>query len=466
MGLNEELNLTVLRIEKALEDLRKGTATREEVIGLINQQVEKDKAALTSLEEKLNQVQGVRNEVGEVKETADQMRQQIRRLMAGGMSAMRDSNGTYRGRFQSMEEARIVGLSIMAGAMQSHQTRPEVSAKYTRVLKALEKGGVDMKFIEPDTGRPIEKAATTGSQASGSLLVTSETAPGILMLLESFGLARRLAAQVPMGASQTLTPKMDLLPTFYVPGEGTAPTATDPTIGAVLLVPKTLMALGAYSMELDADAAPAIGELYGTWFARGAAYYEDLCWLLGDGTSTYFGFTGICGALRRVDVTISNIKSLVVGSGNAYSELVHGDFAKVVGMLPDYADSGASWIMHRYFYYTVVVRAALAVGAAPAQEILLGTAMRQKLLCGYPVNFSQVMPKVEANSQICALFGDYSLGSQLGSRGGLEFASSDQVYFDRGLIGVRCRDRIAIAVPGVGSTTQAGPIVGLITAES
>ena len=88
------------------------------------------------------------------------------------------------------------------------------------------------------------------------------------------------------------------------------------------------------------------------------------------------------------------------------------------------------------------------------------------MFLGYPVEFTQVMPKAAANSQICALLANLRQGAYLGTRGGMEFASSEHRYFDQGLIAVRGRDRVAINVHGVGDTTDAGPICGLITAAA
>jgi HK97 family phage major capsid protein len=298
-------------------------------------------------------------------------------------------------------------------------------------------------------------------------LVSSEQVASWIQLLETYGVLRRNATVMPMGAAQTTVPKTDTLLTGYVPGEGGTITAGDPKIAVINLVPKTLNFMTAYSLELEDDSMVALGQLLGGLFARSAAYAEDLCGFLGDGTSTYFGFKGIVGALRAVDATIANIKSLVVGTGNAYSELVIGDFEKVPGILPDYADDGdAKWYCHRYFYWTVMVKLALASGAANATEVLLGNGLRQKQFLGYPIEFTQVMPRAEANSQICALLGNLRLGCILGTRGGFEIAQSTERYFESGLVAVRGRDRVAINAHGVGNTTDAGPIVGLITAAS
>jgi len=457
--LTQQEKETIQTIQKGLDDLRRGLATKDELVKEINQRVTDDKAAMEQ------SLAALRNELEETKAVAEMLKAQVRRLRDADLGGT--DGKPYRGRLKSAAEARLIGLQIMAASMTAGLNHPEIARKHARIMKAIEKAGVELIAVEEKTGArlDVEKASTTTGQATGSLLITTEMAPGLIMLLEKYGRFRANAANVPMGAGSTLTPKLDTLLTLYVPGEGVAPSISDPTLGAVNLIPKALTGLFAYSMELDEDSAVAMGELYGNLAARSCAYYEDLCGFLGDGTSTYFGFRGIAGAIRAVDASISNIKSVVVGSGNAYSELVYSDFEKMAGLLPDYADNeDAKAYMHKYFYYTVFVRAALAAGTGHAQEVILGSAQRQKLMLGYPVEFTQVMPKVEANSQHCCTLGNLYLGCQFGTRGAMEFAQSEHRFFDQGLIAARVRERVAINAHGVGDTSKEGPIIALYTA--
>ncbi len=91
---------------------------------------------------------------------------------------------------------------------------------------------------------------------------------------------------------------------------------------------------------------------------------------------------------------------------------------------------------------------------------------KQRYRYGYPVEFVAQMPSVEANSQICAILGDLKMGAFLGERRQLEIAKSDQAYFAEDQIGFRATERIDINAHGVGDTTDAGPIVALITAAA
>jgi len=198
--------------------------------------------------------------------------------------------------------------------------------------------------------------------------------------------------------------------------------------------------------------------------ARSVARTEDLIGFLGDGSDTYFHMTGIVGALRAVDDTIGNIKGLKVATGNAYSEITLGDFRGVVAILPDEADDGAKWYMNKKFYYNVVYPLAEAAGVANIFEIL--SDRKGRFLLGHPVEFVSAMPSVEANSHICAILGDLQVGAVLGERKQLVIDQSRDVKFTKDQIAIRGKERIDINAYGVGDTTEAGPIVGLITAAA
>ena len=313
-------------------------------------------------------------------------------------------------------------------------------------------------------GSQVHKDMSTTVDSEGGALVPTELASWIIQKLGKYGKYRANATKVKMGTGTQLIPKVlsDLV--VYCPGEGAEITKSDMSFGMVGMNVKKFACLAVISNELSEDALAGLGEIVGVSIARSMAKKEDLIGFMGDGTSTYFGMTGIAGALLAVDDTIGNIKSLVVGSGNAYSELTLGDFRKVVGVLPDDADDGAKWYMNKKFYYEVVYPLAEAAGVANIFEIL--SDKKGRFLLGYPVEFVSAMPSTEANSQICAILGDLELGAMLGERRELDIAKSDEVFFGNDQIAIRGVERIDITVYGVGDTTDAGPIVGLITAAS
>jgi len=455
--IEERLKKTADLIEKAVGDMKNGLATKAEVLDLINERTGVDNEIIkksTADIDKLN------TGVGEVKSEIDKLNKDLRDLNRRKLSQPPYSAVSgYRGYFSSPLEAKAFALLIMAASMGGHSRFKD---RVEQLNKDLEGLGIDPYLVDGSG----HKTMVGSGQVTGSL-VTVEQIPSIIMLLETYGKYRANALVMPMGAGQTTQPKVDGLLTGYVPGEGGTITETEPTIPVVTLTPRTLNFLTGYSMELEDDSLVALGEMLAGLFARSMAYYEDLIGFLGDGTSTYFGMTGITGALRAVDATIANIKSLAVGSGDTYAELALVDFEKVAGILPEFADDGdAKWYVHRYFFFTIMVSLALAAGSGTATEILTGQAVKQRTYLGYPVEFTQVMPKATGVSQICALLANLRQGAMLGTRGGIEFAQSSERYFEKGIIAVRGRDRFAVNAHGVGGTTNAGPICGLITAAT
>jgi HK97 family phage major capsid protein len=230
-------------------------------------------------------------------------------------------------------------------------------------------------------------------------------------------------------------------------------------VSLVSLLVKKLACLTVINRELEEDAVVGLGEIVGVSITRSMAKKEDEIGFMGDGTEDYFGMTGIVGALLKIATDPATIPGLFVGAGNAYSELTLGDFRNVVGILPPDADDGAKWYMNKKFYYNVVYPLAEAAGVANIFEILSN--QKGRFLLGYPVEFIHCMPYEAANSQICAILGAY-----LGERRAIEIARSTEVFFGNDQVCIRGTERIDINAHGVGDTTDAGAIVGLITKGS
>ncbi len=313
-------------------------------------------------------------------------------------------------------------------------------------------------------GVSFRAAQVEGVNEKGGYLVPEEFGNDIVQLMERYGVYRQHAKVVPMASDRRTDPVLnDELDSTFV-GEMTDPGDQDLDFGLIGFTAHKHMVLVPFSSEVSEDSSISIGDQLAGAASRAFAKKEDLCGFIGDATSTYGGMTGITTALKSVDGTIGNIQGLQVGSGNAYSELVLTDFEGVVGRLPDYADIGnAKWFVSRKFYFNVMVKLILS-GTPTATEI---EDARNRKFLGYPVVFSQVMPSTEANSQVCAIFGDLSQGSRLGDRRMFTFAIDDSILFRKDALLARATARFDVNNSfGVGDTTAAGPIVGLITAAS
>lgn len=310
----------------------------------------------------------------------------------------------------------------------------------------------------------------------GGYLVPPEFDLDMIMLVETYGVIRGAARSVPMTADTKMRRRRTGGLTAYFVSEGGAGTHSKKTWDMVSLTAKDIMVLSTYTQDLSEDATISIGDDLADEIARAFAEKEDSCGFLGDGTSTYGGIVGLCPALKGLSATIANISGLVVGAGNAYSELTLANFNSVVSLLPTYADNPrARWYMHKTFFATVPQALVLAVGGATPAD--WGTGIVPRLL-GYPVTFAQVMPKTEANSQVCALLGDVNLAADFGDRRQMAISFStdatvDSVsVFETNQVAIRGTERFDINVHDVGNATATaadkapGPVVGLITAAS
>ena len=307
------------------------------------------------------------------------------------------------------------------------------------------------------------KALSEGTNYLGGYLVPPEFSTDIIDLREQYGVARRVARVVSM-ASDTLTiPRRVGGVTAYFVGEASAITASDKAWDQINLVAKKLGVLTLWSSELSEDSMISIGDDLAGEIAYAFSQKEDECYFNGDGTSTYGGIIGVRQKLRDVDGTIGNIKGLQVASGNNYSEIVLADFHNALARLPLYARGGAQWVMSSTFFDSVAHKLQMAAGGNTFADIAAGGVPR---LLGYPVTLSQVMPTTEANSQICALLGNFQQGTKFGDRRLLSLALSTEYKFAEDQLAIRGTQRFDINVHDVGSTSVAGPIVGLVMAAA
>lgn len=304
----------------------------------------------------------------------------------------------------------------------------------------------------------------------GAFLVIPEISSEIIDLREQYGIARQYARVWPMGSDVLTVPrrKTGVTASFY--GEAAQVTAVEKTWDNVSLTARKLAVRVRYSKELDEDAIINIGDDLTNEIAYAFALKEDQCFFNGDGTATYGNIVGVREKLKGLSGTIANIAGLVVATGNAYSEIVLSDFNKVVGRLPEYAEGpNVAWFVSKTFWAEVMQKLSVAAGGVTAEEI---EGVRTKMFMGYPVVVSQVLPKTEANSQVCALFGDLSKAAAFGDRKGLEIEVNPYSRMEYGEIEIFGNARFDINVHDIGNADataanrEPGPVVGLITAAS
>lgn len=326
------------------------------------------------------------------------------------------------------------------------------------------------QFCE-ENGIPTVKALNEGINEQGGSLVPPEFDNMLIRLLERFGVFRQFTRMNQMAGDIKMVPRRTGGITASWVGEGAAITDTTPTYDNVQLVAKKLAARVIMSSEIAEDSAISIADQLAFEIGTAFALSEDQAAFLGDGSPTFGSVMGIAPKLRALDVTIANIAGLKVASGATFALFTLADFNATVGLLPQYADTAqTAWYCHRSFYFGTMQRLELAAGGNALREVATGDRAPRPLFLGYPVNFTQVMPRTDASSQIIAILGDLSMGTMMGDRRQRTLFTDPFSLSANDQIAVRGTERVDIIIHDVGNTSataalrQPGSIVAIISA--
>jgi len=302
------------------------------------------------------------------------------------------------------------------------------------------------------------KAHGEVNNSLGGFLVPDELEQAIIDLRAQFGKFRANTRVLNMSRDTLLINRIAGGLTASFVGEGSSISETDASFDQVSLVARKAATLTKYSRELAEDSVVNLGDFLAGEVARAFANAEDEAGFNGDGTSSNGGIVGLKNAVGSAGQK--------TGSGNAYSELTLADFTGTVGLAPEYVFSQGTpkWYMSTQFYHTVVLD--LLADAGGNTNLTLAGGVAVPSLFGYEVVLADVLPKTEANSQICAYFGALELGATMGDRRPTEIAVSEDRFFEADQIGVRGTTRFDINCHDVGDSSTAGAIVALKTAAS
>jgi HK97 family phage major capsid protein len=320
------------------------------------------------------------------------------------------------------------------------------------------------------------KANNETTESAGGYTVPVITSPDLIYLREQFGLVRQRSRVYPMSGDTLLVPNQSGSSTVYHVGENTAITTSDFVFDQVLLQTVKLAALNPVSRELSEDTIIDYASMAARDFALKLAQQEDVDCLIGDGTATYGGITGVLNAVYNVDTTKANIASLVLAdtgqtSPNTFRPTL-ANYRTAVGKIPMYPGINPVWIMHKVFWYNYV---------APFLDALSGNSIMDiqqaygpnPTFYGYPVVFSPVMPTALAANAKYVILGDLGIGTAFGDRRGVTIEMSDQRGFIEDQYLYKATERFAfkafdlgnVATPASGNQ-RAGSLVVIAAAAT
>jgi HK97 family phage major capsid protein len=309
-----------------------------------------------------------------------------------------------------------------------------------------------------------EKAALNeGTNTVGGYLVNDQFVNRMVDLREMYGVGRGLMHSEPMSSETLSFNRRTGGLTVYPLGESTSITESGLTFDRIGLVAKKWGTYTLISSELNEDSIISLGDRLAGEIAYAFASNEDDCIFNGDGSATYQGIEGLRPKLKTINGTDEG-GGLILQTSNAFADITLTDFHEMIGLLPQYADTpNVRWLCHRTFWAQVMCKLAYAAGGVSKADV---ASAGDKTFLGYPVTISQKFPSTDTASVVYCTLGDHSLAGTFGNRRSTDIAFSVDFKFQTDEIAVRSTTRWDAVWHDLGTSTVAGPVVGLMSSAS
>jgi HK97 family phage major capsid protein len=312
-----------------------------------------------------------------------------------------------------------------------------------------------------DHGVEARAQGSTGS-TTGAAFVPDVLSSTVIRLVDQYSAFAQNATNVVMPSDVVLFPRRTAGASAAWIDENVAITASDPTSNQVTLTAKKVTGAVVIASELLQDSIVSIAD----WIAAELALslsnaVEAAAW--SGNPSNAPGVAGLVtthtgGLLASSGATFA--ASLVTAAGDTPDEVTKGNLLAMMGAVPQHSRAGARWYCSPFFFASCMQNLDLAQGGSVGLSQGLGLTF-----LGSPVVLTDRLPSgADSTGVIMALYGNMANSSYYGIRQAIEIASSDQVNFLSDQTVIRAVARVAITHANLGSSTVAGPIIGLVGA--
>lgn len=362
------------------------------------------------------------------------------------------------GALRAFRDLPVAGGGVMKAEEAAYRSGMWLAAAVHRkpwAEKWCRENGVPMLMRDPESMQVRVMNENVLSQ--GGALVPVEMEAAIIMLRDSYGVARKLARVRPMASDALVIPRRTggITAYFFQDDDGVGITSSDKGWDLVRLQTKKLGALAKISRDLMEDAVISVVDDMAQEQAYAFAKLEDQCLIIGDGTSTYGGIQGIN---TKMEATAYASRIALTTGHDLFSEVDNTDLTSTMGGVSQYAQgSGAVWLCSALAKSVIFGRLKATAGGNRVDT--LGQAPNDEYL-GYPIITSEVMPSVTTTlvNKVMVTFGRFDLAASIGQRRGIEMQTLVERYAELGLIGVIATERVDINVHDLGTTTVKGPV--------
>ena len=322
-------------------------------------------------------------------------------------------------------------------------------------------GDADAKRWCQDHGIESRAQGSTGS-TTGAAFVPDVLSSTVIRLVDQYSAFAQNATNVVMPSDVLLFPRRTAGATAYWIDENAAITASDPTSNQVTLTAKKVTGAVVIASELLQDSIVSIAD----WIAAELALtlsnaVEAAAW--SGNPSNAPGVAGLVtthtgGLLASSGATYA--ASLVTAAGDTPDEVTKANLLAMMAAVPQHSRQGAKWFCSPFFFATCMQNLDLAQGGS----VGLSQGMGPTFLGSEVVLTDRLPSGADSTGAIMALYGNMANSSYYGIRQAIEIASSDQVNFLSDQTVIRAVARVAITHANLGSSSVAGPIIGLVGA--
>ncbi len=306
------------------------------------------------------------------------------------------------------------------------------------------------------------RAMGSTSANSGSAVVPDVLSSTVIRLVDQYSAFAQNATSVTMPSDVLQFPRRTGGTTAYWIDENTAITASDPTMNQVSLTAKKVTGAVVVASELLQDSIVSIADFIATELGLSLANAVEAAAWSGNPASAP-GVAGLVtshtgGLLASSGATYA--ASLVTAAGDTPDEVTKANLLAMMAAVPQHSRQGAKWFCSPFFFATCMQALDLNQGGSVGLSQGMGLTF-----LGSPVVLTDRLPSgADSTGAVMALYGNMANSSYYGVRQSIEIASSDQVNFLSDQTVIRAVARVAIAHPNLGSSTVAGPVIGLVGA--
>ena len=306
------------------------------------------------------------------------------------------------------------------------------------------------------------RAMGSTSANSGSAVVPDVLSSTVIRLVDQYSAFAQNATSVTMPSDVLQFPRRTGGTTAAWIDENVAITASDPTMNQVTLTAKKVTGAVVVASELLQDSIVSIADFIATELGLSIANAVEAAAWSGNPASAP-GVAGLVtshtgGLLQSSGATYA--ASLVTAAGDTPDEVTKANLLAMMAAVPQHSRAGARWFCSPFFFASCMQALDLNQGGSVGLSQGMGLTF-----LGSPVVLTDRLPSgADSTGVVMALYGNMANSSYYGVRQGIEIASSDQVNFLSDQTVIRAVARVAIAHPNLGSSTVAGPMIGLVGA--